>query len=89
MTTIINTIRYMNGANLVIPAHISDLLSRGQAEFPRILGQNGQNCLEGQGQLPPFLILGRELGPSGVSPNQRSRWKLVISLLKHDYITPL
>ena len=28
-------------------------------------------------------ILGRELGPSGVSPNQRSRWKLAFSPLKH------
>ena len=28
-------------------------------------------------------ILGRELGPSGVSPNQSSRWKLAFSLLKH------
>ena len=28
-------------------------------------------------------ILGRELGPGGVSPNQRSRWKLAFSLLKH------
>ena len=29
------------------------------------------------------IILGRELGPSGVSPNQRSRWKLAFSPLKH------
>ena len=28
-------------------------------------------------------ILGRELGPSGVSLNQRSRWKHAFSLLKH------
>ena len=28
-------------------------------------------------------ILGRELGPSGVSPNQRSRWKHASSPLKH------
>ena len=28
-------------------------------------------------------ILGRELGPSGVSPNQNSRWKLAFSPLKH------
>ena len=40
----------MFGANLVILAQISDELSHGQAEFPRILGQNGQNDLEGQGQ---------------------------------------
>ena len=38
---------------------------------------------------PPFNfveaegILSRELGPSGVSPNQRSRWKHVFSPLKH------
>ena len=29
------------------------------------------------------IILGRELGPSGVSPNQRSRWKLAFSPLKY------
>ena len=28
-------------------------------------------------------ILGHELGPSGVSPNQRSLWKLAFSTLKH------
>ena len=28
-------------------------------------------------------ILGREVGPSEVSPNQRSRWKHAFSLLKH------
>ena len=28
-------------------------------------------------------ILGRELGPSGASPNQRSRWKHAFSPLKH------
>ena len=31
-------------------------LSRRQAKFPRILSQNGQNDLEGQGQWPPFSI---------------------------------
>ena len=30
-----------------------------------------------------LTILGRELGPSGVSPNQRSRWKHAFSPLKH------
>ena len=29
------------------------------------------------------VILGRELGPSGVSPHQRSRWKLAFLPLKH------
>ena len=29
------------------------------------------------------LILGGKLGPSGVSPNQRSRWKHAFSPLKH------
>ena len=29
-------------------------LSREQAKFPRILSQNSQNNLEGQGQLPPY-----------------------------------
>ena len=45
---------YMFGANLVILTQICDELSYGQAEFPRILSQNGQNDLEGQGQWPPF-----------------------------------
>ena len=30
-----------------------------------------------------IIILGRKLGPSGVSPNQRSRWKHAFSPLKH------
>ena len=46
----------MFGANLVILAHIYDEISCGQAEFPRILRQNGQNDLEGQGQWPLFSI---------------------------------
>ena len=44
------------GANLVILAHIYDELLCRQAKFPRILSQNGQNDLEGQGQWPPFSI---------------------------------
>ena len=40
----------MFGANLVILAQICHELSFGQAEFARILSQNGQNDLEGQGQ---------------------------------------
>ena len=46
----------MFDANLVILAQIYDESSRGQAEFPRILSQNGQNDLEGQCQWPPFSI---------------------------------
>ena len=46
----------MFGANLLILAQIYDELLCGQAEFPRILSQNGQNDLEGQGQWPPFSI---------------------------------
>ena len=46
----------MFGANLVILSQIYDELSRGQAEFPTISSQNGQNDLEGQGQWPPFSI---------------------------------
>ena len=46
----------MFGANLVILAHIYDELSRGQAKFPRILSQNGQTDLEGQGQWPQYSI---------------------------------
>ena len=44
------------GANLVIVTQIYDELSHGQAEFPRILSQNGQNDIEVQGQWPPFSI---------------------------------
>ena len=43
----------MFGANLVIVVQIYDELSRGQAEFPRILSQND---LEEQGQWPLFSI---------------------------------
>ena len=46
----------MFGANLVILAQICDELSHGQAEFPRILSQNGQDYLEDQCQWPPFSI---------------------------------
>ena len=44
----------MFGANLTIVAQIYDELSHGQAKFPRILSQKGQNNLEGQGQWPHF-----------------------------------
>ena len=40
----------------MILAQIHYKLSQRQANFPRILRQNGQNELEGQGQWPPFLI---------------------------------
>ena len=40
----------MFDTNLVILAQICEELLCGQAEFPRILRQNGQNDLEGQGQ---------------------------------------
>ena len=40
----------MFGANLMIPAQIYDEFSRGQPQFPRILGQNGQNDIEVRGQ---------------------------------------
>ena len=48
--------RCMFSGNLVILDRIYDELSRGQAIFPTILSQNGQNDLEGQGQWPPFSI---------------------------------
>ena len=46
----------MFGVNLVILAQIYDKSSRGQATFPRILSQNVQNDMEGQGQWPAFSI---------------------------------
>ena len=42
--------RCIFGANLVNLGYIHQKLSRGQAETPRILSQNGQNDLEGQAQ---------------------------------------
>ena len=47
----------MLGANLVILAQIYDQLRYEQAEFPRIMRQNGQYFLEGQGQWPLLSIL--------------------------------
>ena len=47
----------MFSANLVIPVQICDELSCGQTKVPRIMSQNDQNDLEGQGQWPPFSIL--------------------------------
>ena len=46
----------MFGANLAILAQIWDKLSCGQIKFLRLQSQIGQNDLEGQSQLPPFLI---------------------------------
>ena len=47
---------YMFGANLVILAQICDELLFGKAKFSRMLSQNGQNDVDGQGQWPPFSI---------------------------------
>ena len=45
---------------------------------------NAQNPMVWDQNLYYFIdIFGRELGPSGVSPNQRSRWKHTFSPLKH------
>ena len=65
----------MFGANLVILAQICDESSRGRAKFPKILSQNGQNDLEGQGEWPPFSIPaesipGRMFGANLVIPAQ-------------------
>ena len=46
----------MFGANVATLAEICDKLSCRKAKFPRILSQNGQNVIEGQGQWPPFSI---------------------------------
>ena len=46
----------MFGASLVILAQICDELSHGQAKFPRIMGQNGQNDLYGKCQWHLFSI---------------------------------
>ena len=44
------------GADLVIPAQICNNLLHGQVKFPRILSQNGQNDLEGQGRWTLFSL---------------------------------
>ena len=48
---------------------------------------HGFKCTGGNVPYPAgdsaIVILGRELGPGGVSPNQNSRWKLAFSPLKH------
>ena len=49
-----NIPQHMFGANLVMPAKICHELLHAHGKFPRILRQNGQNDLEGQGQLPLF-----------------------------------
>ena len=46
----------MFAETLVIPAQICDELSRGQAEFLRILSKNAQNDFEDQRQWPLSLI---------------------------------
>ena len=51
----------MLGVNLLILAQIYDELTCRQAKFPRILSQNGQNDLEGQGQWPQFSIPAKSL----------------------------
>ena len=48
--------RVSHDACLVILAQIYDELTRGQAEPPRILSQNDQDGLEGQGQWSLFSI---------------------------------
>ena len=48
--------RCIFGANLMILAQIQYRLLCGQAKFPRILSQIGQNDLEGESQWPPFSI---------------------------------
>ena len=48
-------------ANLVILAQICDELPHGRAKFRRILSQNDQNDIEGQGQWPSFSILAESI----------------------------
>ena len=51
----------MFGANLVILAQICEDLLTGQNKFPKILSQNSQNDLEGQGQWPSFSIADKSI----------------------------
>ena len=67
--------RVSHDAYLLILAQICDELSCRQAEFPKILSQNGQNDLEDHGQWPPFSIpaksiSGRMFGANLVIPAQ-------------------
>ena len=54
--TVVRIPRCIFGANWVILAQTPQKLLCRQTEIPRILSQNGQNDLEGQGQWPPFPI---------------------------------
>ena len=60
----------MLGANLVIQAEICNGLLHRKAKFPRILSQNGQNDLEGQGEWPLFSIPRVSQGANLVIPFQ-------------------
>ena len=65
----------MFGANLVILAQICEDLLSGQIKFPKILCQNSQNDLEGQGQWPSFSIQDKSIwicmfGANLVIPSQ-------------------
>ena len=71
----------MFGASWVIVAQIYDELSHGQAEFPRILIQNGQKDLEGQRQWPPFSI------PAGSVPECMFGSNLVILAQIYDKLS--
>ena len=55
----------MFSANMVILSQICDDLLCGQAKFPRILRQNGQNDLKDQGQSPSFSITAERM-PRGI-----------------------
>ena len=67
----------VQGPNLVITVPADAL------EAKRSIGTKTQRNTN-QSELHAFLgILGRELGPCGVSLNQRSRWKHASSPLKH------
>ena len=75
-----------------IPQSLKDLCSElfDHFEFVKRLGSTASDASV-KFQSDDYLshgfkasgISGRELGPSGVSPNQRSRWKHAFSPLKH------
>ena len=65
MTPIFNAIlenpKMHIGSNLVLLAENPLQVIWRKSRMPKILGQKGQNDFEGQGQWPPFSILGENI----------------------------
>ena len=77
-------LRCIFGENLVTVTqiHILSKLLHGQAEFPRILSQNGQNVLEDQGQWPPFSTPADSISGGLYSLSRRTSYRKILWSLK-------